>query len=82
MVGSMMTKAKPLLKRAELARTTGVRSSTIKYYTEIGILPFSQQGEGLARRYDKDRATHRLKEIRTLKGKGLCMDDIVKRLGK
>jgi DNA-binding transcriptional MerR regulator len=44
----------------ELARITGCRYSTLKFYTEEGLLPFEQDGENLTRRY------HREKSIKTI----------------
>ena len=35
----------------ELSRLTGFRYSTLKYYTEEGMLPFEQEEENLTRRY-------------------------------
>ena len=35
----------------ELARLTDTRYSTLKFYTEEGMLPFEQAGENLTRRY-------------------------------
>ena len=34
----------------ELVRLTDVRYSTLKFYTEEGMLPFEQAGENLTRR--------------------------------
>lgn len=68
--------------RAELARISGVRASTIKHYTEIGILPYEQKEARLARRYKKTTALERLIEIQELKDKGLKIAEIVKKLSK
>ena len=35
----------------ELVRLTDTRYSTLKFYTEEGLLPFEQAGENLTRRY-------------------------------
>jgi len=53
------------------------RQSTLKFYTEIGILPFSQDGERLLRKYKKDEALKRLKEIKKLKEKRLTIKEIM-----
>ena len=37
----------------ELVRLTDVRYSTLKFYTEEGMLPFEQAGENLTRRYKR-----------------------------
>ena len=39
----------------ELARLTGVRYSTLKFYTEEGLLNFEQAEENLTRRYRRAR---------------------------
>jgi DNA-binding transcriptional MerR regulator len=53
---------------SELVPLSGIRCSTIKYYTEEGMLPFEQEEARLARRYQT--ALQRLQEIRGFKGKG------------
>ena len=62
---------------SELVKVSGVRQSTLKYYTEIGILPFDQDGERLIRKYKKDEALTRLEEIRGLKDKKMTINEIV-----
>ena len=71
-----------ILSIGELAKVSGVRQSTLKYYTEIGILPFAQDGERLIRRYKKDEALKRLKDIKKLKEKRLTIKKIVQYFGK
>jgi DNA-binding transcriptional MerR regulator len=71
------TKDDTILSIGELAKLSGFRQSTLKYYTEIGILPFTQAGERLLRKYKKDEALKRLDEIRKLKEKRLTIKEIV-----
>lgn len=71
---------KKLLRMGELAKATGARLSTLKYYSEIGILPFEQKDIGLTRRYDKEKAIKRLKEVKQLQKRGLSVEEIVGRL--
>jgi len=66
-----------ILSIGELAKASGFRQSTLKYYTEIGILPFNQDGEGLLRKYKKDEALKRLEEIKKLKEKRLRVKEII-----
>jgi hypothetical protein len=66
-----------ILSIGDLAKVSGFRQSTLKFYTEIGILPFSQDGERLIRRYKKDEALNRLEEIEKLKEKRLTIKEIV-----
>jgi DNA-binding transcriptional MerR regulator len=66
-----------ILSIGELAKVSGVRQSTLKFYSEIGILPFSQDGERLIRRYNKDEALKRLEEIKKLKDNKMTIKEIV-----
>lgn len=65
------------LKMSELAEINGVRYSTIKYYTELGLLPFEQMGKKLAKYYPTKEASQRLKEILKLREKGQSIPDII-----
>ena len=67
---------KELLTMSELAKVSGVRYGTIKYYSQIGILPFEQEGERLRKYYNKKEATRRLNEIKRLKDKRLTIKEI------
>ena len=64
---------------SELVQLSGMRYSTLKYYTEIGLLPFVQLDAGLVRRYPRVQALERLEDIRSLKDKGLTIQQIVER---
>lgn len=68
------------LSITELAELAGARYSTVKYYTEQGLLPFEQAGEGLQRRYRRQEAIKRLKQILHLKAQRLSIAEIVRRL--
>jgi DNA-binding transcriptional MerR regulator len=52
---------------SELVQLSGVRYSTIKYYTEEGLVPFEQEDIRLTRRYPRVKALERLAEIKRLK---------------
>jgi len=67
-----------VLTIGELAEVSGTRLTTLKYYTELGILPFSQDGKRLTRKYKKEEALKRLKEIKKLKDKRLTIKEIIK----
>ena len=75
-------KKRELLKMSELAELNGVRYSTIKYYSELGLLPFEQQGKRLAKYYPAKEASQRLKEILKLRGKGQSIPEIINGLIK
>ncbi|AMM91459.1 MerR family transcriptional regulator [Peribacillus simplex] len=65
---------------SELVRLTDIRYSTIKFYTEEGMLPFEQEDIRLTRRYPRIVASERLEEIKELKKKGLTILEIKKEL--
>ncbi|MEG0272256.1 MAG: helix-turn-helix domain-containing protein [Hydrogenoanaerobacterium sp.] len=60
----------------ELARLTGSRYSTLKFYTEEGMLPFMQEDEGLQRRFPREAAIARIDDIQSLKAQGNSITDI------
>jgi len=65
----------------ELVRLTGARYSTLKYYTEAGLLEYDQAEEHLTRRYPRAQAIARLAQIRTLKAQGRTIPAIQAALG-
>ncbi len=69
-----------LVSRKQLATMTGVRASTLMYYSNEGLLPFRQEGVGLMRRYVPQEAKIRLEEIEDLQSRGLSIDQIKERL--
>ena len=71
-----------VLTIGELAEVSGVRLTTLKYYTELGILPFNQGGERLTRKYNKEEALERLEKIKELKEKRLTIKEIVEHFNK
>lgn len=66
----------------ELVRITNSRYSTLKFYTEEGILPFEQEEEKLTRRFPREKALKRIEEIKELKSKGYRVDEIKKLLNE
>lgn len=60
---------------ADVARSAGVSSRTLRHYDAIGLLPATAVGDGGLRRYD-DRALVRLQRILLLRGLGLGLPDI------
>lgn len=75
-------KKRDFLKMSELAELCGVRYSTIKFYAELGLLPYEQQGKRLAKYYPAKEASQRLKEILKLREKGQSIPDIINSLIK
>ena len=66
----------------ELVRLTDVRYSTLKFYTEEGMLPFEQAGENLTRRYRREESLARIGHIRQLRQEGKSVPEIKALLGR
>ena len=60
----------------ELVRLSGVRYSTLKFYTEEGMLPFAQAGENLTRRYKREESLARIERIKALRAGGRSVPDV------
>lgn len=66
----------------ELVRLTGSRYSTLKYYTEEGMLSFFQEEENLTRRYKREESVARIEYIKKLKTGGLSIYQIKEIINK
>ena len=60
----------------ELARLTGCRYSTLKFYTEGGMLPFEQPEQNLTRRYRREESVARVEWIRAMRESGKTVPEI------
>ena len=60
----------------ELVRLTRVRYSTLKFYTEEGMIPFEQAEENLTRRYKRVDTIKRIATIQELKSEGRTITEI------
>lgn len=60
----------------ELVRLTEVRYSTLKFYTEEGMLPFEQAEENLTRRYRREETERRILKIKRLREVGKSIPEI------
>lgn len=65
----------------ELVRLTGIRYSTLKHYTEEGMIPFYQEEENLTRRYKRVEAVERIEKIVKLRRDGYGILEIKEKLG-
>ena len=70
------------LSQSQVATELGIRPSTIKYYTQLALLPYEQNGVGGHRRYELEPVKERLELIQKLKAKGLNMNAIIRQLAK
>lgn len=66
------------LLQGDLADKLKVRASTIKYYTQLGLLPYECKGANYRRYYKTSAVKPVLNDISKLKRKGYRMLDIVK----
>lgn len=64
----------------ELVRLSGVRYSTLKFYTEEGMLLFEQAEDNLTRRYRRSETLERILLIKKLKEEGLTIPQIKKEI--
>ena len=64
----------------ELVKLTNCRYSTLKYYTEEGMLPFEQEDIQLTRRYKRAESIKRIQKIKALKEQGLSIPQIKAKL--
>ncbi len=64
----------------ELVRLSGVRYSTLKFYTEEGMLHFEQAEDNLTRRYRRSETLERILLIKKLKEEGLTIPQIKKEI--
>ena len=71
-----------VLTIGELSEVSGTRLTTLKYYTELGILPFNQAEKRLTRKYKEKGALERLEKIKELKEKRLTIKEIVEHFNK
>lgn len=61
----------------ELVRLTGVRyNSTLKFYTEEGMLPFEQAEENLTRRYRREESIEMIYKIRKMREEKMTIPEI------
>lgn len=60
----------------ELVRLTDVRYSTLKFYTEQGLLPFEQAEQNLTRRYRREKSVERIELLRRLREDGKSVGEI------
>ncbi len=77
-MGIRELRIKEVLRKEELSKVSGTRASTIKYYSELGILPYQQEDTRLSRRYNRAISLQRLKDIRAYKRQGMSIQEIVK----
>ena len=66
----------------ELVRLTDVRYSTLKFYTEEGMLPLVQEEEKRTRRYQRMQSINRIETIKAFRQQGKSIPEIKELLKK
>ena len=69
-----------LLKLGEIAAQTNDLPSTIRYYSNLGLLKISDYTQGKYRLFKKDETLARVAKIKEMKHKGLTLVEIKKKL--
>jgi len=69
-----------LLKIGEVAKEAGVKESTIRYYTEVGIVEVIETTETGYRLYDRDETIRRLRAIREVNESRMTLSQIVSQM--
>jgi DNA-binding transcriptional MerR regulator len=65
---------------SELAKVTGQKLSTLKFYVENDLIPFEQESTQARRTFNQAAAVKRIKEIVKLKEKRFTIDEIKEKL--
>nr|WP_274422714.1 helix-turn-helix domain-containing protein [Blautia sp. XA-2221] len=60
----------------ELVRLTDMRYSTLKFYTEEGMISFEQAEHNLTRRYKREESLERIYYIKSLREQGKTIPEI------
>lgn len=76
----MPRKAKDLMKISEIAKEANVLPSTVRYYTDLGLLSVASETPGGHRLYEKDITLNIISKIQFLNQQGLTMEDIKREL--
>ena len=69
-----------LLKIGEIARETEVMRSTIRHYTEIGLLKVREITEGGYRLYDREETVERLRMVKDVNEGYLSLAEVKEQL--
>jgi MerR family Zn(II)-responsive transcriptional regulator of zntA len=77
-VGRKKSLPKGLLKIGEMAKLAGVLPSTIRYYTELGLLEVTATTPGGQRLYNKEDTLGRIRAIKSIERRQLSLHTIRK----
>jgi len=77
-----MRLANGLLKIGEIASEAGVLVSTVRYYTDMGLLRVVANTQGGYRLYDREDTLARIHTIKTINGRKWTLAEIREELEK
>lgn len=69
-----------LLTVSEVAREAGVLPSTIRYYSNIGLLKVTQYSPGGFRLFAREETVRRINEIKKIIGQRVTLEEVKKKL--
>ena len=69
-----------LLKLGEVAEATDSLPSTVRYYSNLGLLTISDYTQGKYRLFKKGETLERMSKIKELKRQGFTLDEIRRKL--
>ena len=78
----MKNENRKMLKIGEIAKLAGLKNSTIRFYTNIGLLPVTRYSPGGYRLFDRDKAIECLTKIRDMIGRRPSLKEIKRRLAQ
>jgi len=67
---------KGLMKVGEIAEEAGVMPSTVKFYTDEGLLEVAERTAGGYRLYDRDKTIRRVIAIRQMTARRLSLSEL------
>jgi DNA-binding transcriptional MerR regulator len=73
-------KKNKLLKISEIARITGLPATTIRYYTNIGLLKVSQYSAGGFRLFDLQETLENIEKIKEIVGHRTPLNEVRKKI--
>jgi len=74
--------ANGLLKIGEMAREAGVLVSTIRYYTDMGLVRVVANTQGGYRLYDRQETLERINTIKSVNGRRWTLAEIKQEIEK
>jgi len=71
---------KEFVKAPELAKLGGVKTATVKFYSQLGLLHFHQPKRNAHKIFSLKNSLNRLREIKDLQNRGYTIELVIKKL--